>query len=149
MVAHATSITAFIINRIFYVVHEGCTWRALPHDLPPWQTVYTEILHHFQACCRGGFHLKPTYSTAKRCKPALTYRAIHRLGRVYKNCLLVATLKGKPAPTNLYRQFNENGARCQYNYFRYWQKLGIGRNLSLPSIQLLRNLKLIRTILSS
>lgn len=29
-----------IINGIFYVVHEGCTWRALPHDLPPWQTVY-------------------------------------------------------------------------------------------------------------
>jgi putative transposase len=26
-----------IINGIFYVVHEGCTWRALPHDLPPWQ----------------------------------------------------------------------------------------------------------------
>jgi hypothetical protein len=22
-------------------------------------------------------------------------------------------LKGKPAPTNLQRQFNENGARCQ------------------------------------
>jgi transposase len=29
-----------IINGIFYVVHEGCRWRALPHDLPPWQTVY-------------------------------------------------------------------------------------------------------------
>ena len=29
-----------IINGIFYVLHEGCTWRALPHDLPPWQTVY-------------------------------------------------------------------------------------------------------------
>ena len=29
-----------IINGIFYVVREGCSWRALPHDLPPWQTVY-------------------------------------------------------------------------------------------------------------
>lgn len=29
-----------IINGIFYVLHEGCTWRALPHDFPPWQTVY-------------------------------------------------------------------------------------------------------------
>ncbi len=28
-----------ILNGIFYVLHEGCTWRALPHDLPPWSTV--------------------------------------------------------------------------------------------------------------
>ncbi|MDZ8082235.1 MAG: transposase [Nostoc sp. SerVER01] len=32
-----------IINGIFYVLHEGCTWRALPHDLPPWQTVYNYL----------------------------------------------------------------------------------------------------------
>src|SRR5258708_711926 len=25
---------------IFSVVRSGCTWRQLPHDLPPWQTVY-------------------------------------------------------------------------------------------------------------
>lgn len=24
-----------IINGIFYVLREGCTWRGLPHDLPP------------------------------------------------------------------------------------------------------------------
>jgi transposase len=29
-----------ILNGIFYVVKNGCVWRALPHDLPPWQTVY-------------------------------------------------------------------------------------------------------------
>ncbi len=29
-----------ILNGIFYVVKNGCTWRALPHDLPVWQTVY-------------------------------------------------------------------------------------------------------------
>ena len=29
-----------IINAIFYVVRTGCAWRLLPHDLPPWQTVY-------------------------------------------------------------------------------------------------------------
>ncbi|WP_138506642.1 IS5 family transposase [Nostoc sp. PA-18-2419] len=34
-----------IINGIFYVLHEGCTWRALPHDLPPWQTVYNYFCH--------------------------------------------------------------------------------------------------------
>jgi transposase len=34
-----------IINAIFYVLHEGCTWRGLPHDFPPWQTVYTYFRH--------------------------------------------------------------------------------------------------------
>jgi transposase len=24
----------------FYVLRQGCSWRALPHDLSPWQTVY-------------------------------------------------------------------------------------------------------------
>ena len=29
-----------ILNGIFYVLKNGCVWRALPHDLPPWETVY-------------------------------------------------------------------------------------------------------------
>jgi putative transposase len=30
-------------NALFYIVRNGCTWRDLPHDLPPWQTVYTQF----------------------------------------------------------------------------------------------------------
>ncbi len=30
-----------ILNGIFYVLCEGCQWRALPGDFPAWQTVYT------------------------------------------------------------------------------------------------------------
>ncbi len=29
-----------IVNGIFYVMRAGCTWRLLPSDLPPWETVY-------------------------------------------------------------------------------------------------------------
>ncbi len=29
-----------ILNAIFYIVRSGCAWRLMPHDLPPWQTVY-------------------------------------------------------------------------------------------------------------
>jgi putative transposase len=29
-----------ILNGLFYIVKNGCSWRALPHDLPVWQTVY-------------------------------------------------------------------------------------------------------------
>jgi putative transposase len=29
-----------ILNGIFYVNRTGCQWRMLPHDFPPWQSVY-------------------------------------------------------------------------------------------------------------
>ena len=29
-----------VVNAILYLTREGCSWRALPHDLPPWKTVY-------------------------------------------------------------------------------------------------------------
>jgi putative transposase len=29
-----------IFNGIWYVVRSGCAWRMMPHDLPPWSTVY-------------------------------------------------------------------------------------------------------------
>lgn len=33
-----------LLNAIFYVVRGGCAWRLLPHEFPPWQTVY----HYFR-----------------------------------------------------------------------------------------------------
>jgi putative transposase len=29
-----------VVNALLYVNREGCTWRALPHDLPHWKTAY-------------------------------------------------------------------------------------------------------------
>ena len=29
-----------ILNAIFYLVRNGCAWRALPHDFPCWSTVW-------------------------------------------------------------------------------------------------------------
>jgi putative transposase len=29
-----------LVNAIRYVLRGGIAWRALPHDFPPWQTVY-------------------------------------------------------------------------------------------------------------
>jgi transposase len=34
-----------ILNAIFYIVKSGCAWRLLPHEFPPWRTVY----HYFRA----------------------------------------------------------------------------------------------------
>ena len=33
-----------ILDAIFYVVRSGCSWRLLPHDFPPWRSVY----HYFR-----------------------------------------------------------------------------------------------------
>ena len=29
-----------VINGTLYVLRSGCTWRMMPHDLPPWGTVW-------------------------------------------------------------------------------------------------------------
>ena len=34
-----------LVNAMAYWVRAGCAWRLLPHDLPPWQTVY----HYFRS----------------------------------------------------------------------------------------------------
>jgi putative transposase len=39
-----------ILNGIFYVLQSGCSWRMLPRDLPPWQTVY----HYFRLWRKSG-----------------------------------------------------------------------------------------------
>jgi putative transposase len=39
-----------ILNGIFYAVRSGSAWKLLPHDLPPWRTVY----HYFWAWRRTG-----------------------------------------------------------------------------------------------
>ena len=33
-----------ILNAIFSLLRSGCSWRLLPHDLPPWRIVY----HYFR-----------------------------------------------------------------------------------------------------
>jgi putative transposase len=33
-----------MLNAIFYILRSGSAWRLMPHDLPPWKTVY----HYFR-----------------------------------------------------------------------------------------------------
>jgi putative transposase len=39
-----------IVNAIRYLLRTGCAWRLLPHDFPPWGTVY----HYFSTWRRDG-----------------------------------------------------------------------------------------------
>lgn len=39
-----------VVDAIRYLDHNGCVWRALPADFPPWRTVY----HYFRTWTRDG-----------------------------------------------------------------------------------------------
>jgi putative transposase len=41
---HAYTPCARSSTATFYVARSGCAWRLLPHDFPPWKTVY----HYFR-----------------------------------------------------------------------------------------------------
>jgi putative transposase len=58
-----------ILNGIFYMLRAGGTWRLLPHDFPPWQTVY----HSFRVWRREG--------TLRTIQDRLRAQARIRLGR--------------------------------------------------------------------
>ena len=58
-----------ILNAIFYIAKSGCAWRLLPHDFPPWKTVY----HYFRAWRLDG--------TWERMHAALRQRVRVRLNR--------------------------------------------------------------------
>jgi transposase len=39
-----------IVNGILYVLRSGGSWRLLPHDFPPWESVYG----YFHRWCQAG-----------------------------------------------------------------------------------------------
>ena len=53
-----------VANAVFYLLRSGGSWRMLPKEYPPWQTVY----YHFEAS--GGSTVgcvEPTTAFARRC----------------------------------------------------------------------------------
>src|SRR5215203_1113077 len=65
-----THSTREILNAFFfYIVRGGCAWRSLPHDFPPWKTLY----HYFRLWRLDG--------TWEKMHPALLKRVRVRLER--------------------------------------------------------------------
>lgn len=55
-----------ILNAIFYVLDNGIKWRALPHDFPPWQTVYD----YYRRWVRTGLWEKLNQTLAQKVREA-------------------------------------------------------------------------------
>jgi putative transposase len=54
-----------VLDAIFYVLKSGCHWRLLPHDFPPWSTVY----YHFRRFLSNGlwsFILKGLHAAERK-----------------------------------------------------------------------------------
>jgi len=51
-----------LINGILYLVDNGCKWRALPHDFPPYSTVHT----FYRRAKLSGLWEKVLQATVKR-----------------------------------------------------------------------------------
>ena len=51
-----------IVNAILYVLENGIKWRAMPHDLPHWSTVY----HYFRKWQKEGVWEKAAQALARR-----------------------------------------------------------------------------------
>jgi len=62
-----------VLDAIFYVVKGGIQWRFLPHDLPPWQTVYGIFrrwkLSHFWAALNDALRNLVRRAQGKRSQP--------------------------------------------------------------------------------
>ena len=62
-----THSTREILNAVFYIVRGGCAWRLLPHDFPPWKTVY----HYFRSWRLDGTWEKMHAALRKRVRVRL------------------------------------------------------------------------------
>jgi putative transposase len=88
-----------IVDAILYVLRSGGIWRLLPHDFPPWQTVY----HYFRLWRRDG--------TWERVHTRLREQARRRAGRetspsaaILDSQSVKTTEKGGPRATTAARR---------------------------------------------
>lgn len=96
-----------ILDAIGYVVRTGCAWRCLPHDFPPWQTVY----HYFRLWRVDG--------TWERIHDALREQARQTAGRaarpsagIVDSQSVKTTEKGGTAATTAQRRSTDASGIC-------------------------------------
>lgn len=80
-----------IINTIVYFLRAGCAWRMLPHDLPPWQTVY----YHFRKWRQDGTWEKLNTALREQVRQAEGREETPSAGVIDSQSVKTTGIKGK------------------------------------------------------
>ncbi len=86
-----------LVNGLLYLLRTGCQWRMLPHDLPPWQTVY---YHHRKWRVNGVWeqvnrllHRQARQQAGRHATPSAAIELANRLTR----CCSSSKVSSKPS----------------------------------------------------
>ena len=88
-----------LVNAMPYVLRSGEAWRLLPHDLPPWQTVY----HYFRLWRIGGAWEQINAALRERAR-VQAGRQVQPSGAILDSQSVKTTEKGGPAATTAARR---------------------------------------------
>lgn len=80
-----------IVNALLYLLRTGCQWRMLPHDLPPWQTVY----YHYRKWRLSGIWEKINHLLSKEVRQADGREATPSAAIVDAQSVKTTLVKGK------------------------------------------------------
>ena len=83
-----------MVNACCYVVRNGCSWRMLPHELPPWENVYRT----FRRWAAGGKFEQMHNQSKRRHRSyhAWVRSTTHRFGSTTKPLLSASTGNSSP-----------------------------------------------------
>ena len=63
-----------IVDAILYITQAGCAWRMLPHDFPPWLTVYDYFRQWQRKGCWRHIHDRLRESVRRAAKKNFSHR---------------------------------------------------------------------------
>jgi transposase len=79
-----------IVEAVLYFLRAGCSWRLLPHDFPPWRTVYHHLLRWEREGGLARVHHTPVMAGRERAGRAASPCAAN----IYSQTVRTADQKG-------------------------------------------------------